>query len=196
LLLCRTPRFCRGNQIRTAFPFVALATITWPDFLIDLVFLALPQVPLTLGNAMIAIVEENNKLFPNGPFPSSVSISNSLINLFGASIGGVPMYHGAGGMAGHVRFGARTGRALIILGTFPLGGAGSGPRSSAVNRAGVSSLAPGHVNSGRALPFWGPPRTSLAALRSAPASAGPFGASPTLTRCLRCGQVRRYPGRE
>jgi MFS superfamily sulfate permease-like transporter len=29
----------------------------------------------------------------------------------------VPMCHGAGGMAGHVRFGARTGGALIILGT-------------------------------------------------------------------------------
>jgi len=31
-------------------------------------------------------------------------------------IGAVPMCHGAGGMAGHVRFGAKTGGALIILG--------------------------------------------------------------------------------
>jgi predicted permease len=28
----------------------------------------------------------------------------------------VPMCHGAGGMAGHVQFGARTGGALVILG--------------------------------------------------------------------------------
>jgi hypothetical protein len=28
---------------------------------------ALPQVPLTLGNAVIAITEENNRLFPNRP---------------------------------------------------------------------------------------------------------------------------------
>lgn len=38
------------------------------------------------------------------------------MNLFGSSIGGVPLCHGAGGMAGHVRFGARTGGASIILG--------------------------------------------------------------------------------
>ena len=30
--------------------------------------------------------------------------------------GGVPMCHGAGGMAGHVRFGAQTGGAIVILG--------------------------------------------------------------------------------
>jgi MFS superfamily sulfate permease-like transporter len=38
------------------------------------------------------------------------------MNLVGATLGGVPMCHGAGGMAGHVRFGARTGGALVILG--------------------------------------------------------------------------------
>jgi len=38
------------------------------------------------------------------------------MNLLAPFIGGVPMCHGAGGMAGHVRFGARTGGALIILG--------------------------------------------------------------------------------
>jgi MFS superfamily sulfate permease-like transporter len=38
------------------------------------------------------------------------------MNLLGASIGGVPMCHGAGGMAGHTRFGARTGGAVVILG--------------------------------------------------------------------------------
>jgi MFS superfamily sulfate permease-like transporter len=39
-----------------------------------------------------------------------------LINVFGSLIGGVPMCHGAGGMAGHTRFGARTGGAVVILG--------------------------------------------------------------------------------
>jgi xanthine/uracil permease len=38
------------------------------------------------------------------------------MNLLSASVGGVPMCHGAGGMAGHVQFGARTGGALVILG--------------------------------------------------------------------------------
>ncbi len=40
-----------------------------------------------------------------------------LMNLFSPLLGGVPMCHGAGGMAGHVRFGARTGGALVILGS-------------------------------------------------------------------------------
>ena len=42
------------------------------------------------------------------------------MNLAGAVIGGVPMCHGAGGMAGHVAFGARTGGAPIILGVILL----------------------------------------------------------------------------
>src|SRR5690606_8141579 len=38
------------------------------------------------------------------------------MNLFSAVVGGVPMCHGAGGMAGHIAFGARTGGAPVILG--------------------------------------------------------------------------------
>jgi MFS superfamily sulfate permease-like transporter len=98
-------------------PSFALASVSWSDLMLGVVFLALPQVPLTLGNAIIAIKDENNRLFPDRPVSEgSVSISTGLMNLFGSSVGGVPMCHGAGGMAGHVRFGARTGGALIILG--------------------------------------------------------------------------------
>jgi MFS superfamily sulfate permease-like transporter len=38
------------------------------------------------------------------------------MNLVSPFFGGIPMCHGAGGMAGHVRFGAKTGGALVILG--------------------------------------------------------------------------------
>ncbi len=98
-------------------PSFALSGLTLDAFLIGAVFLALPQVPLTLGNAIIAITEENNRLFPDRKVSErTVATSTGLLNLFGAAVGGVPMCHGAGGMAGHVRFGARTGGALIILG--------------------------------------------------------------------------------
>jgi MFS superfamily sulfate permease-like transporter len=107
----------RSIKYEARLPSFALAGISWSDFVIGIVFLAIPQVPLTLGNAMIAIVDENNRLFPHRPVSErSVSISTGLMNLFGAGVGGVPMCHGAGGMAGHVRFGARTGGAVIILG--------------------------------------------------------------------------------
>ncbi len=38
------------------------------------------------------------------------------MNLASPFLGGIPICHGAGGMAGHIRFGARTGGALVILG--------------------------------------------------------------------------------
>src|SRR5665213_189713 len=102
-------------------PSFALASITWHDLVVGTAFLALPQLPLTLGNAVIAIREENNRLFPDRPVTErSVAISTGLINLTGAAFGGVPLCHGAGGMAGHVAFGARTGGAPIILGTILL----------------------------------------------------------------------------
>jgi MFS superfamily sulfate permease-like transporter len=102
-------------------PSFALSGITWYDFMIGTVFLALPQIPLTLGNALIAIREENNRLFPDRPVTEkSIATSTGLMNLAGATFGGVPMCHGAGGMAGHVAFGARTGGAPIILGAILL----------------------------------------------------------------------------
>lgn len=102
-------------------PSFALDGMTWREFLIGAVFLALPQIPLTLGNAVLAVTEENNRLFPDRPVSEKkVAISTGIMNLLGPLVGAVPMCHGAGGMAGHVRFGARTGGALIILGTLLL----------------------------------------------------------------------------
>ncbi len=98
-------------------PTFTVASISWDDVLIGTVFLALPQVPLTMGNAIIAITEENNQLFPDRPVTEQqVAISTGLMNVGSGMLGGIPMCHGAGGMAGHVRFGARTGGAPIILG--------------------------------------------------------------------------------
>lgn len=102
-------------------PRLALADVTWHDMLIGTAFLTVPQLPLTLGNAIIAIREENNRLFPDRPITeNTVAVSTGVVNLAGAAFGGVPMCHGAGGMAGHVAFGARTGGAPIVLGTLLL----------------------------------------------------------------------------
>ncbi len=99
-------------------PRFVLAELDGDALLVGVVFLAMPQLPLTLGNAVIAIRDENNRLFPDRPVGErGVAISTGLMNLAGAIIGGIPMCHGAGGMAGHVAFGARTGGALVILGS-------------------------------------------------------------------------------
>jgi hypothetical protein len=111
----------QAMQVGFRAPSLTLGGITWYDLMVGTVFLALPQVPLTLGNAIIAVTEENNRLFPDRPVTArKVSISTGIMNLLAAPLGGVPMCHGAGGMAGHVRFGARTGGAMIILGTILL----------------------------------------------------------------------------
>ena len=107
----------REVRVELRLPTFALSELTFNDFLLGTLFLALPQVPLTLGNAVIAITEENNRLFLDRQVNESrIATSTGLMNLLSAGVGGVPMCHGAGGMAGHVQFGARTGGALIILG--------------------------------------------------------------------------------
>jgi len=97
-------------------PEFALSHITWNDIAKGTLLFTLPQIPLTLGNAAIAITAENNYLFPDRPVTEKkIAISHGIMNLAAPFFGGVPMCHGAGGMAGHVRFGARTGGALVIL---------------------------------------------------------------------------------
>ncbi|MDI6776240.1 MAG: putative sulfate/molybdate transporter [Syntrophales bacterium] len=99
-------------------PTFALGKFTWNDIVKGTLIFTLPQIPLTLGNAVIAITAENNELFHDRPVTEKkMAISTGIMNIISPLLGGVPMCHGAGGMAGHVRFGARTGGALVILGT-------------------------------------------------------------------------------
>jgi len=106
---------------RFRLPHFALVGLGWEDMLTGVLRLGLPQAALTLGNAIITTVEENNTLFPDRRITvRGVAIDHGLMNLVGTSMGGIPMCHGAGGMAGHVRFGARTGGSLVILGVLVL----------------------------------------------------------------------------
>jgi hypothetical protein len=108
-------------SVRFQLPEFALTKIGWQDVVTGVLVLGLPQAGLTLGNAIVATVEENNELFPDRPTTvRAVAIDHGIMNLIGTTMGGVPMCHGAGGMAGHVRFGAKTGGALVILGVLVL----------------------------------------------------------------------------
>jgi MFS superfamily sulfate permease-like transporter len=112
----------RQVSIGLRWPHWQGGNLSWEALLTGALYLALPQLPLTLGNAIIGTKEENNRLFPDRPISiRGISVSTGLLNLFGAAIGGVPMCHGAGGMAAHVSFGARTGGASIILGSVLIG---------------------------------------------------------------------------
>jgi hypothetical protein len=78
--------------------------------------------PGSSSGSIIATVDENNTLFPERPTTiQTVAVGHGIMNLVSAPLGGVPMCNGAGGMAGHVRFGARTGGAVVILGVIVFG---------------------------------------------------------------------------
>ncbi len=105
-------------------PTPGLPAVTWTDLVQGTLILAIPQAALTLGNAVIATAEEHNALFPaRWVSVRLLALDHGVVNLAAAVLGGVPMCRGAGGMAGHVRFGARTGGALVILGALLLFGA-------------------------------------------------------------------------
>jgi SulP family sulfate permease len=79
----------------------------------------LPQIPLTLTNAIIVTAAVSRQLFPNEVHPvteRNLALTTGLGNLLAAPFGGYLMCHGAGGIAGHVRFGAPTATAPVLIG--------------------------------------------------------------------------------
>jgi sulfate permease, SulP family len=100
-----------------------LISFTLPDFskLLDaFIFLIIPQLPLTLGNAVYAANDICHTLWTDKAervsapkLGFSIGLSDTIIGL----LGGFPICHGAGGMAAHAQFGAKSGKATIIIGS-------------------------------------------------------------------------------
>ena len=79
------------------------------------------QLPLTATNAVIATSVLIKEYWPDRPVSEKkLSLNMGLINLVSPWFGGMPMCHGAGGLAGQYFFGARTGGANIIEGLLEL----------------------------------------------------------------------------
>jgi xanthine/uracil/vitamin C permease (AzgA family) len=87
------------------------------DILTGFLVLALPQIPLSLGNSVLATRQLAEDLFPNRQLTiRKIGLTYALMNLVNPWLGGVPTCHGSGGMAGHFAFGGRTGGSVIIYG--------------------------------------------------------------------------------
>jgi len=105
-----------GISLPTFLPF------GWPtkaDFTFALFALVLPQIPMTLGNAVIAYADLSNEYFSEQSKKVTYRascISMAFAGLFSACIGGMPLCHGAGGLAAHYRFGARTAGSNLMIG--------------------------------------------------------------------------------
>ncbi len=75
------------------------------------------QIPLTATNAIIACAALIAHYWPERSVAERrLSLSHGVMNLIVPFFGGMPMCHGAGGLAGQYYFGARTGGANIIEG--------------------------------------------------------------------------------
>jgi predicted benzoate:H+ symporter BenE len=117
-----------GQMLGIAPPFPALdfglhlphLTVPgWQDIVHGTTYAVLPQIPLTLTNAIIVTAAVSRQLFPrelHAVNERNLAITTGLGNLLSAPFGGYLMCHGAGGMAGHFRFGGRTATAPLLIG--------------------------------------------------------------------------------
>jgi SulP family sulfate permease len=90
--------------------------------------LVVPQLPLTFGNAVVAVNDLAHEYLGPAAYrvsPSRVCLSAGIGNAVSGVLGGMPMCHGAGGLTAHVRLGARSagmnlllGGSLLLLGLF------------------------------------------------------------------------------
>jgi MFS superfamily sulfate permease-like transporter len=106
------------GEMRLGFYLPHWVPLTWEDFRSSFVRAALPQIPLTTLNSVIAVCALSADLFPGRPArPRRVAVSVGIMNLIGGWFGAMPMCHGAGGLAGQYRFGARSSTSIVFLGS-------------------------------------------------------------------------------
>lgn len=93
--------------------------VSWEEAWRGLWVGALPQLPLTLTNAVILTASLARELFPGAAVHVTerrLSLSTGAANLLLAPLGAMPMCPGASGLVAQHRFGARTGPAPALLG--------------------------------------------------------------------------------
>ncbi len=94
------------------------------DFIFALFALVLPQLPMTVGNAVIANADLSKEYFGKKSKKvtyKALTITMAMGCILSFLVGGMPMCHGAGGLAAHYRFGARTAGSNFMIGTLFIG---------------------------------------------------------------------------
>jgi hypothetical protein len=90
----------------------------WADIWTGFFILAIPQIPLSISNSVIATHRTLQDLYPERKVSvKKIGFTFSIINLVSPFFSGPPTCHGCGGLAGHYAFGARTGGSVIIYGS-------------------------------------------------------------------------------
>ena len=102
-------------------PLPKFSIPTFDDMATGLIVLAIPQIPLSLGNSIYASSQIVKDYFPDKNIGvRKIGFTYSLMNIISPLFGGVPVCHGSGGLVGHYTFGARTGGSIVIYGIFYL----------------------------------------------------------------------------
>jgi MFS superfamily sulfate permease-like transporter len=117
--------FAKGQFLQISAPGFDLPPITgfrpgevWQTMLLA----GFAQVPLTVTNATIATSSLIRTYWPEKPVSERrLSLNQGVMNLIVPFFGGMPMCHGAGGLAGQYYFGARTGGTNILEGLMEIG---------------------------------------------------------------------------
>jgi sulfate permease, SulP family len=110
------------GDIRPGFYLPAFLPMGIPqgaDFTVALLALVVPQMPMTLGNAVIADMDLSINYFGDAArrvTGKSLCVSMALGNFLSACLGGMPLCHGVGGLAAHYRFGARSAGSNLMIG--------------------------------------------------------------------------------
>lgn len=107
------------NHLSTivGFQLPAFHVPSMADIMTGFIVLALPQLPLSICNSVLATHQTTKDFFPEKQLTvKKISLTYSLMNLINPFFSGVPVCHGSGGMAGHYFFGARTGGSVVIYG--------------------------------------------------------------------------------
>ncbi len=108
-----------ASSVGFTLPHVQRLTLS--EVVSGFVLLAIPQIPLSLGNSVLATRQVTEDLFPDRHITvRKLSLTYAAMNLVNPFFGGVPTCHGSGGLVGHYTFGARTGGSLIIYGSIYL----------------------------------------------------------------------------
>ena len=105
------------DKLGPSLPGVSLPS--GADLWIALTVLVIPQLPLTLGNAVVGTWDTARTYFGDGArrvSPRALATSMGLANVAAGLLGGMPMCHGSGGLTAHYRLGARTGAAGLMIG--------------------------------------------------------------------------------
>lgn len=113
-----------GSLSQVSLPALKLPPLT--TFSLDQVWQTLllagfAQIPLTVTNATIATAALIKTYWPDQPVSERrLALNQGIMNLITPFLGGMPMCHGAGGLAGQYYFGARTGGTNIIEGVIEI----------------------------------------------------------------------------